>query len=101
MNDRVEYCPYAPLARFALAEPGIAYDEFRCHAGCHDGLLAPEDAGGAPRVGGGLLGGRGCMGFDPGSGIVMREDVGDRLALACPDDGTPLTQPDAVAETLA
>ncbi len=39
-------------------------------------------------------------GFDPGSGIVVREDRVDRFGLSCPDDRTRLTQPYPVAEPL-
>ena len=49
---------------------------------------------------GGRLDSCGGMGFDPGSGIVMRENCVDRFALACLDNGAPLTQPDAVAVPL-
>ena len=35
-----EYCRYSPSARRVLVEPGIDYDEFRCHAGFHHGLPA-------------------------------------------------------------
>ena len=53
-----------------------------------------------PEVDGGRSGGRNGMGFQPGSGIVTREDGVDRFALARLDDGARLTQPDTVAEPL-
>ncbi len=40
------------------------------------------------------------MGFNPGSGIIVRNDRVDRFGLSCPNDRTRLTQPDPVAEPL-
>ena len=62
--------------------------------------LTAGDARTVPEADGGRLGARGAMGFQPGAGIVVREDGFDRFALPCLDDGARLTQPDAVAEPL-
>ena len=80
---------------------GPAEDENVILAGqCRRGLLAPGRARVVLMGDCGRLGRCGRLGFEPGSGIVMRKNGVDRFALACTDDGAPLTQPDAVAVPL-